>query len=235
MVSAFFRWELLIILLISLFPALKAQEYKHEIGGITGGTFYIGDANKGVLFKGLNPSIGAVFRYNTNFRWAIKTNLLWTKVSGNTKGVDNAFPFSEEISFSRNLVELGGQAEFNFFSYSDKFAYVDTRCFTPYLLVGLGMTVASGGNDTFAGVNVPLGVGLKYKIKNRMNLGCEFSFRKLFKDNLEGDTQLDSPYDIDSNIWKNKDWYTCLLFTITWDFGLRDRPCNNMNSISYQR
>ncbi|GHV55536.1 hypothetical protein FACS1894181_19160 [Bacteroidia bacterium] len=45
--------------------------------------------------------------------------------------------------------------EFNFFPYSDKYAYLNARRLTPYVLLGLGATVASGGN-TFAGLNYPL-------------------------------------------------------------------------------
>ena len=75
-----------------------------------------------------------------------------------------------------------------------------------------------------------LGVGMKYKIHNRLNIGCEFSFRKLFGDKLEGDETLDNPYHIDSGLFKNKDWYSLLLLTVTWDFGRRSQPCNNRYS-----
>jgi hypothetical protein len=211
---------------------LNAQDYKYEIGGMAGGAYYMGDANKGTIMKGLNPSLGGVFRYNANLRWALKADLLWAKVSGNTKGLDNVFPFSEDASFSQNLFELGGQAEFNFLPYSDKYAYMNTSRITPYLLAGLGFTVATGEDKTFAGINIPLGIGVKYKLKERINLGCEFSFRKLFGDGLEGNEKLKDPYNIKSSIWKNKDWYSCLLFFITWDFGTKSQPCNNANSIS---
>ncbi len=231
MTSTFFRRILILLLSVVLFPALYAQEYKYEIGGMLGGAFYMGDVNKGTLFKSTNPSLGAVFRYNANFRWALKADLLWAKIAGSTKGLDNVFPFPGEVSFGRSLIELGGQAEFNFFPYSDKYAYMNTRRFTPYLLLGLGLTVAPGGDKTFAGIHIPIGAGVKYKIVNRVNLGCEFSFRKLFADNLEGKTELDNPYGISSSAWKNKDWYSCLLLSVTWDFGPRSNPCNNANSI----
>jgi hypothetical protein len=217
-----------IILLASVFPVVfQAQEYKYEIGGMAGGSMYMGDVNKNAWVKGMNPSFGAVFRHNANFRWAFKGNLLWGKVSGNTAGLDNAFPNGGEISFNRNLVELGGQAEFNFFPYSDKFTYANARRLTPYLLAGAGVTVAPGGNRTFMSVHIPLGVGVKYKLKNRINLGCEFAFRKLFGDGLEGNEALDDPYGIKSSMFKNKDWYSCLLFSVTWDFGPRNGKCNN--------
>ncbi|MDH6306087.1 hypothetical protein M2459_002769 [Parabacteroides sp. PF5-5] len=235
MTSTFFQRIVFIILLIGLFPALRAQEYKYEIGGMTGGAFYMGDVNKNTPFKGLNPALGGVFRYNANFRWAIKANLMWARVSGSTDGLDNVFPGNAQASFDRNLFELGGQAEFNFFAYSDKFSYMNTKRFSPYILVGLGLTVAPGNGETFAGLNLPLGVGVKYKLKNRINLGCELSFRKLFGDNFDvtddSNAILDDPYHIKGSILKNKDWYSLLLLSVTWDFGPRSKPCNNINSI----
>ncbi len=233
MTSTFFQRILIVVLFIGTLPALYAQEYKYEIGGMVGASMYMGDANKTSIIKGLNPAVGGVFRYNVNFRWAFKGDLMWAKVSGKTAGLNNAFPFEGDISFSRSLIELGGQAEFNFFPYSDKYAYMNTRRFTPYVLVGLGLTVAPGGGETMATVNIPLGVGVKYKLKNRINLGCEFAFRKLLSDGLEGKDELSDPYGVESSIWKNKDWYSCLMFSITWDFGPRKEPCNNANSIPF--
>ncbi|MDH6343210.1 hypothetical protein M2480_003136 [Parabacteroides sp. PFB2-12] len=233
MTSTFLQRLFLIILGVNLFLASYAQEYKYEIGGMAGGNLYMGDANKTSLFKEINPAFGAVFRYNANFRLAFKADLMWAGVSGTTAGLKNVFPFEEEISFSRNIIEFGGHVEFNFLPYSDKFGYLNTQRITPYLLTGLGVTLAPGGDETFFSVHIPLGVGVKYKLKNRVNLGCEFAFRKLFKDNLEGNAALEDPYEIKSSVWKNKDWYTSLMFSITWDFGPRNRPCNNAESISF--
>ena len=77
MTSTFFQRILLLVLLAGCMTGLHAQEYKYEIGGMAGGAFYMGDVNKNAFFKGLNPAFGAVFRYNPNFRWALKTNLMW--------------------------------------------------------------------------------------------------------------------------------------------------------------
>ncbi len=235
MTSTFFQRIVIIIIFTGLLPVLNAQEYKFEIGGMAGGAYYMGDANKNTPFKGLNPAFGGVFRYNANFRWAIKADLMWGRVSGSTAGLDNIFPRNAEVSFDRNFFELGGQMEFNFFPYSDKFSYMNTKRFSPYVLLGLGLTVAPGNGQTFAGLNIPLGIGVKYKIMNRLNLGCEFSFRKLFGDNFDvtddSNAILDDPYHISGSILKNKDWYSFLLLSVTWDFGPRSRPCNNINSI----
>jgi len=237
MSSVFFqRWFVIlvlsnIILLIQAQTHVPAPEYKFEIGGMTGGSFYMGDANKTTLFKQMNPGLGVVFRYNTNFRIAFKADLAWARVSGSTVGLDNVFPDNAQASFNRNLFELGGQFEFNFFPYSDQFAYLNTKRFTPYMLVGLGVTVASDGGNTFISPNIPMGAGIKYKIKNRINVGGEFTFRKLFRDDLEvtndSNRILDNPYGIGGSVLKNKDWYSLLMFSVTYEFGFRNCHCNN--------
>lgn len=232
MTSASFQRIFIMFLFIGVCTGLRSQEYKYEIGGMAGGAYYMGDANKNGFFKGLNPALGGVFRYNVNFRWAIKGNLLWGRVSGSTVGLENVFPNQAQVSFDANVIELGGQGEFNFLPYSDKFSYSGAKRFTPYVLLGIGVSVAPGNGSTMASLHIPLGIGAKYKIKNRVNLGCEFSFRKLFADNLEGNAVLDNPYGIKSSFLKNRDWYSFLLLSVTWDFGPRNRPCNNANSIS---
>jgi len=208
-----------------------AQEYKYEIGGMAGLSTYLGDANQSALLKGLNPAGGMVFRRNFNFRWALKTDLTVGRITGNTKNTDNVFPDNGEASFSRYFFKLGGQIEFNFLPYSDKFAYLNTSKIAPYLLTGLGVTVAPGKNRTFGSVNFPLGLGIKYKIRNRINLGVEYTVNKLFSDSFDAPEKdgfnLDNPYNIKSGLFKNKDWYNTLMFSVTWDFGPNDRKCTN--------
>lgn len=224
-------YTFLLIFIILLSQKISAQEYEYEIGGALGTSFYMGDANKSKLYQNPHLATGVLFRYNKNFRWAYKGNLLIGGVSGDTRKSGNVFPKGEDVSFSRTFVELGGQVEYNFFHYSDKYQYLGTRRFSPYLFTGLGMTYGSG-DKSFYGVNLPLGIGLKYKWKDRLNVGFEFSFRKLFGDSFDvtsndKDLSLDNPYNIKSSFFKNKDWYVLTMFSITWDFGIRTKSCVN--------
>lgn len=223
---------LLLIILCFSSNRLLAQDYKFEIGGMAGTSFYMGDANKTKLFQDPGFSAAAIFRYNHNFRWAFKANLGMGHVSGNTSNSNNAFPFAQTVSFERNFYEIGGQIEFNLFNYSNKYSYLDTKPITPYVLLGIGATLGTG-NKTFFGMNIPMGIGIKYKWKDRLNLGFEFSFRKLLDDSFDVTTKngfnLDNPYNIDSNFFKNKDWYSLTMVSLTWDFGPRCKPCLNID------
>ena len=220
---------ILVFVLIALSAAvgqLYGQEYKYEIGGAGGTAFYMGDANKTALFKDARSALGAVFRNNINFRWAIKSNLYWGQVAGSTTDASTSFPNGLSTSFSRNFFDLGSQAEFNFFPYSDKFAYMNTKRLSPYILVGLGFTLAVGDEKAFATVNLPIGLGAKYKLANRLNLGCEFTMRKLFGDSFDSKA-LNAPMGVNSSFFKNKDWCSTFLLSLTWDFGPRNGTCNN--------
>jgi hypothetical protein len=150
-------------------------------------------------------------------------------VTGSTEGIDNVFPDNAQASFDRNVIDLGGQAEFNFFSYSDKYQYLQTKRIAPYIMGGLGLSVAPGSGGTFFSPHISVGTGVKYKIKNRINIGAEWSIRKLFGDGLDinGENDLlDDPYDMGGSPLKNKDWYSMLMISVSYDFGLRNCNCN---------
>jgi hypothetical protein len=223
--------EKIIILFLIVCSTAVAQEYKYEIGGGIGGSMYMGDANQSSLFQGWNPALDVVFRRNFNFRWALKADLMMGKITGNTENTKNVFPDFAQTSFSRSFYQLGGQMEFNFLPYSDQFAYLNTSRLSPYIFSGLGLTLAPGGTETFFGLNLPLGIGVKYKMRNRINLGLEFAVHKLFGDAFDAPDKegfnLNNPYNIQSGFFKNKDWYNTLTFSITWDFGPNNRDCSN--------
>lgn len=226
--------KIVLLFIVSTFTCVTAvaQEYKYEIGGGLGMSSYMGDANKNNPISGLHPSFGAIFRKNINFRWAMKANLLMGGVNGNTKNSDNVYFGNASAEFKRNFIELGAQMEFNFLPYSDKYSYLNTSKTAPYVMAGLGFTLAPG-DETFFGLNFPVGVGVKYKVKNRINLGLEYSVRKLFNDGFDAPNKsgfnMDNPYRLNGGILKNRDWYTVLMFSITWDFGPNDRECTNID------
>ncbi|MDR0546540.1 MAG: porin family protein [Dysgonamonadaceae bacterium] len=223
------RYTGILILLFVSYLAVGAQEYRYELGGAAGAAFYLGDANESAYFRGMQPAGGLIFRDNLNFHWAIKANLLAGRISGDTKNEKNVFPNHAQTMFERTFFDLGGQMEFNFLPYSDKYKYLNTSKLSPYILAGLGLTLAPGNDRTFFGINFPLGVGVKYKLRNKLNLGVEYTVRRLFSDSFDAPNSqgfnLDNPYRVNQSWAKNKDWYNTLLFSITWEFGLRDGRC----------
>ncbi|MCH5328849.1 MAG: outer membrane beta-barrel protein [Coprobacter sp.] len=202
-----------------------AQDYKYEAGGGLGIGFYMGDANQSALFRKPGPAAEVILRRTINYRWAIKFDLATAYVKGDTRAFDTRFP-GGDFRFGRQVLDLGAQAEFNFFHYGIGYSYLGTKRISPYLLAGVGLTCVPKKNDGYFNVNLPLGVGLKYKMAPRWNVGFEFSMRKTLGDKLDG-KQLSDPLGIDSSVFKNTDWYSLTMISITYDFGRKRAICNN--------
>ena len=74
-----------IVLLMLLAPvSAMAQQYKYEVGPSLGMTGYLGDANNGNLFKHPSFTVGGLFRYAHNSRWAFKANLNYANIRGDS-------------------------------------------------------------------------------------------------------------------------------------------------------
>ena len=74
-------------------------------------------------------------------------------------------------------------------------------------------------------------MGIKYKLRNRVNIGAELTVHKVLGDGLDN-AQLDNPYNIiPGSVMKNGDWYTLTTLFLTWDFGPRNRKCNSTKGI----
>ena len=64
---------------------------------------------------------------------------------------------------------------------------------------------------------------MKYKLKERLNLGFEFTMRKEFSDRID---HLSDLFDIKHSFAKNTDWYSFAMFSVTYEFGKRCIKCN---------
>ena len=119
---------LIIIILVSPIIAAQSQDFKYEIGAAAGVGFYMGDANPSKIFRKPGAAFGAVFRRNLNYRWAIKCDLATAGIKGDTRGLPGVFPGGAYYVFDRQLIDIGAQAEFNFFHYNtpQKIQYLKT-------------------------------------------------------------------------------------------------------------
>lgn len=211
-----------IMLMIATLMAAQAQEYRFEVGGALGMSGYLGDTNNANLLKKPGYVAGGLFRYIINSRMALKANLLTAKISGNSANLANTYPDAQTYAFSSQLYDLGAQFEFNFLNYGIGSKYLKLKRISPYLTLGVGATLATGDGDAFT-LNVPMGVGVKYKLGERLNIGLEFTMRKAFSDKLDGLKDLNG---ITSGFAKNTDWYSFTMISITYEFSKRCRTCH---------
>lgn len=213
-------------MIIACTPDARAQEdYRFDIGAGLGMTGYLGDANASNPWRRPGVDGELLFRYMANPRWAFKTNFYAASLRGTTEGLDNVMPGGNNYSFSTTMFELGELAEFNFFNYGIGETYRKLRRFTPYIAAGLGFNLWRADGTTGFAVNIPMGVGVKYKIRKRLNLGLEFLMKKVFSDRVDG-PDLNDPYKIESSFLKNTDWYSTLTLTVSYEFGKRCEVCH---------
>lgn len=216
---------LCIAIVATLMPKAYAQDYKYDIGVEAGISSYWGDVNQSSLIYRPGFTGGAVFRYVIDYRWAIRANLSAAMLSGNATDDDNILPDGDGYQFSTTLFDAGCRAEFNFFNYGVGQSYKNTSRFSPYITAGLAFCAGFPEGNNFFTVNIPFGVGVKYKVGQRWNLGLEFVMHKVIGDRIDN-IDLKDPYQIPSSALKNTDWFSTLALSITYDFGFKTLPCN---------
>ena len=213
-------------------PHIPAQDivesYKFDLGAGIGMSGYLGDANESNLLKhpGFAADIGG--RYLFDSRWAVRAQLSMLTLSGNTADFSNVLPDGKQYSFKSTAYDLGFRGECNFFGYGIGETYKRLRRWTPFLSVGIGMTMSSTPDGSFFALNIPMGVGIKYKFKPRWNLIAEFSMTKVFGDKVDS-AELTDLYGIKSSFLKNTDWYSSLTVGITYEFGARCVTCHRID------
>lgn len=214
-----------LLALLAFIPASAQEDYRFDIGGGIGMTGYLGDANTANLWQSPGWDAELLFRYLLNPRWAFKTNFYVGSLNGDSAKMTNVFPDSQTFKFSNTFYELGEMVEFNFFNYGMGESYRKLKRISPYITAGLGMTMWTVDGKTGAAFTLPFGVGLKYKLSERWNLGFEFLMKKTFSDRMDGENLRD-PYGIKSSFMKNTDWYSTMSFTISYEFSKRCAVCN---------
>jgi hypothetical protein len=217
--------SLFIAILIALLASFTAtaQQYKYEVGPMLGMTGYLGEANNGILFKHPSFTIGGLFRYNHNTRWAFKANLNYANIRGDSEQDESWYPDGANYTFSSSLIDLGLTAEFNFLNFGRGPAYKKLKPISPYMVAGVGFVFAMCDGHNQASFTIPFGIGVKYKYKDRVNASFEFTMRKEFSDRIDGYSDL---FDIKHSFAKNTDWYSFATFTVTYEFGKRCIKCN---------
>jgi hypothetical protein len=219
--KSFERIIIFSLLLASFSNKAEGQAYRMELGLSAGRSFYMGDANQSMLFLNEQPSFGILYRYNINGRFSLKANVGIMGISGTTVGNSFEFPNGEEINFNRNLLDAGVQLEINFYEFGMPSYIPGSSRISPYAFFGFGMTGYKAEANRIC-TNIPFGIGIKMKALPRLNLGCEWSFRKTYADDLDypdsgGNFNLTDPWLVKSAFNKNNDWYSALLFTLSYD------------------
>lgn len=223
------KYGLLLALMTLSTVRVSAQddvEYRMEVGAAVGLMGYHGDFN-GSLTKDLQPMGSLVARYIFNPYMGLKANVSYGMLKGSSADVKTWYPeFSETpYSFSNKLVDLDVVYEYNFWPYGTGRDYRGAKRLTPYILLGLGGTFVKTEQKNVFTANLPIGVGVKYKVGARVNVGLEWAMHFSLNDELDG---VKDPYGIKSSgLFKNTDCYSTLQLSVTYSFMAKCRTCHN--------
>lgn len=154
-----------------------------------------------------------------------------------------------DYKFSNTLIDVAATYEYNFLPYGTGRDYRGAKRLTPYIAFGMGFTFVNsehgtvdladcntlydgsvigspdfnGGKGVFT-ANLPLGIGVKYKVAERLNLTAEWMIHFSLSDKLDG---VKDPYRVSSNgIFKNTDCYSNLQVSLTYSFWEKCKTCN---------
>lgn len=173
-------------------------------GGISN---YQGDlVNSYYVGRLMKPAVGLTASYDYSDRFTFTAGFTYAKVEGNDKYNTKEYLKLRNLSFESKISELSLLAEYNIFNLSS------TR-WSPYLFGGLAvyhfnpytrdssdskvylkpLSTEGQGLSGYPDVKpysltqlaIPLGGGVKFALSDRVQLGLQVGFRKLFTDYLD--------------------------------------------------
>ena len=223
----------LIGIILTFFAPMLAMaqedlEYRAEIGGGIGLVSYQGDLNGNIL-KNMQPMFSLVAKYKPNPRMAWAFNLSFGNIKGTGKNLKTWYPEyqGKEMEFKNSLVDVTLKYEYNFWPYGTGREYRGAVPLTPYITGGLGFTNVNTPAGGVLTMGIPIGLGVKYKLAERVNASLEWLMHFTFSDKIDG---VNDPYGIMSNgVFKNTDSFSGLSLTVTYDIWKKCKTCNNDN------
>ena len=222
------RALLFLMILMGTATSTRAQddpEYRMEIGAGVGMMGYLGDFN-GNLTKDLQP-MGTIFaRYVFNPYMGLRLNVSYGTMKGSSAGTETFYPdyATTPYEFKNKLYDVCLTYEYNFWPYGTGRDYRGAKRITPFIFGGLGITYADTPDKGKATFNIPIGIGVKYKVAERVNLGLEWAMHFSQSDELDG--AKDPYYVKSSGLFKNTDCYSALQVTLSYSFLAKCKMCN---------
>jgi opacity protein-like surface antigen len=203
-----------VVLLVSAVTMTNAQYeaivQQGEIGLSLGASHYFGDLNTQARLNRPKIAVGAFFRKQFGNYVGMRVSAHYTQLGySDIYSTDNDYQRRRNLSFNSNIFELAVQGDFNFFKFLPGDPY---HAFTPYVTIGAGvfsydpyaflnnqkvflrpLGTEGQGSDAYPdrkpyntmAFAFPLGVGVKYAINDRINIGAEVTHRFTTTDYLD--------------------------------------------------
>lgn len=173
---------------------------KGEFGITVGAAHYFGDLNTRAALNRPKPAVGAFFRKQFGNYIGLRISAHYAQLGYSDTYSKNEFQKTRNLSFNSNIWELALQGDFNFFKFIPS---NPDYLFTPYITLGVGaftydpyaylagkkeflrplgtegQLIGYNGRKPYStlAICIPLGVGIKYNISDKVNLSFEVSHR----------------------------------------------------------
>jgi Domain of unknown function (DUF6089) len=190
----------------------QSQNYEYvqkgEFGITVGMAHYFGDINTRAAINRPKPAIGAFFRKQFGNYVGLRLSAHYAQLGYSDTYSDNDYQKLRNLSFNTNIWEIALQGDFNFFKFIPNDPYYS---FTPYITLGVGVFTYDpyaytdgqkeflrplGTEGQLIGYNgrkqystmalcIPLGVGAKFNISEKINFSVEVGYRFTGTDYLD--------------------------------------------------
>ncbi|MBZ5857874.1 type IX secretion system protein PorG [Flavihumibacter profundi] len=194
----------------ALSAQMEAVVHEGEVGLAIGASHYFGDLNPDLHLNRPKFAMAVFFRKQFHNYIAVRVSGQFAQVGYADKYYDNnEFQRRRNLSFNSSIWELGLQGDFNFFKFVPG---TEEYRFTPYVTIGASIfsydpyaylndqkyflrPLGTEGQGTAAypdrkpyssmAFAMPFGVGVKYALNSKMNLGFEVLYRFTNTDYLD--------------------------------------------------
>ncbi len=208
----------LFFVFLLLSPSLIFAQF--EVGLLAGLSAYHGEIapeTSRASFSQSHASFGAFVRNGFSKHFTLRAHFMYGKISGEDSYANNQSRINRNLGFRSRIYEGALIGEFNILGYR---AYNFERVFSPYLFAGVGFfnfnpeafydnewvklqplgtegqsMVGFEDNYRLWELSIPMGIGVKYAINDRWNVGFEFGLRKTFTDYLDDISTVYVNYD----------------------------------------
>lgn len=240
---------LLGLVLAMCLPTLVFGEdrlYHLEIGLQGGGAYYVGELSP-YAFMSMGEAYGLQARCKIDRRWALQ-------LKGQRQRVINTIEKGNDWGIRAGVYQVpmwhfDVTGEYNFFRLGLDEYDMRMKPFTPFIFVGIGMTVhnvvlmgddvkypkmwVDHGNRLDYALYVPVGVGLKWKFADRWQLqfAWQHNLYMLNGDGLEGAVDRHNPskfndsYGMNGNNVMNNDVTSTLTVGVVFEFASKKDVC----------
>lgn len=210
----------------------------YEVGGLLGGSNYIGDIGRTNYISPNSLAFGGIFKWNRSERHSFRGTIMVAGISGDDADASDVRRQQRGYSFKNTITELSVGLEYTFWEFN---LHKGEPQSAPYLYTGityflydavfkpLGSTEVVK-YDTAGSFAVPMVVGYKTSIGTRFVLGMEIGARYTFTDGLDGSNPekggvANEPAFKFGNT-NSDDWYVFTGVTFTVMFGRQPCYCN---------